>query len=66
VPIALGSDDLSGQTGEFVCSYSQAFKALEESIYTILVNPNIATIATSKGLADNVYFRHLTHEIIIQ
>jgi carbamoylphosphate synthase large subunit len=36
---------------------SQAFKALkEESIYIILVNPNIGTIATSKGLADSVYF----------
>jgi len=45
------------QAGEFVYSCSQAFKALEESIYTILVNPNIATFATSTGLADNVYFR---------
>ena len=35
-------------------SVSQAIKALKEGIYTILVNPDIATIATSKGLADNV------------
>jgi carbamoyl-phosphate synthase/aspartate carbamoyltransferase len=46
-----------GQAGEFDYSGSQAIKALkEEGIYTILINPNIATIQTSKGLADKVYF----------
>lgn len=46
-------------------SGSQAIKALkEEGIYTILVNPNIATIATSKGLADKVYFLPVTPEFV--
>ncbi|MBD3289952.1 carbamoyl-phosphate synthase (glutamine-hydrolyzing) large subunit [candidate division KSB1 bacterium] len=46
-----------GQAGEFDYSGSQAIKALkEEGIYTILVNPNIATIQTSEHLADKVYF----------
>ncbi|KAH8917440.1 isoaspartyl dipeptidase-like protein, partial [Atractiella rhizophila] len=56
--LVLGSGGLSiGQAGEFDYSGSQAIKALkEEGIYTILVNPNIATIQTSKGLADKVYF----------
>lgn len=56
--VVLGSGGLSiGQAGEFDYSGSQAIKALkEEGIYTILINPNIATIQTSKGLADKVYF----------
>ncbi|KAI9771601.1 MAG: hypothetical protein M1840_001816 [Geoglossum simile] len=56
--LILGSGGLSiGQAGEFDYSGSQAIKALkEEDIYTILINPNIATIQTSKGLADKVYF----------
>ncbi|KAG8915871.1 hypothetical protein FRC00_010192 [Tulasnella sp. 408] len=56
--LILGSGGLSiGQAGEFDYSGSQAIKALkEEGIYTVMVNPNIATIATSKGLADKVYF----------
>ncbi|THY07514.1 carbamoyl-phosphate synth [Aureobasidium pullulans] len=56
--LVLGSGGLSiGQAGEFDYSGSQAIKALkEEGIYTILINPNIATIQTSKGLADKVYF----------
>ncbi|KAL4746934.1 Aspartate carbamoyltransferase [Aspergillus terricola var. indicus] len=56
--LILGSGGLSiGQAGEFDYSGSQAIKALkEEGIYTILINPNIATIQTSKGLADKVYF----------
>ncbi len=46
-----------GQAGEFDYSGSQAIKALkEEGVYTILVNPNIATIQTSEHLADKVYF----------
>lgn len=56
--LILGSGGLSiGQAGEFDYSGSQAIKALkEEGIYTVLINPNIATIQTSKGLADKVYF----------
>lgn len=62
----LGSGGLSiGQAGEFDYSGSQAIKALkEEGIYTVLVNPNIATIATSKGLADKVYFLPVTAEFV--
>lgn len=64
--IILGSGGLSiGQAGEFDYSGSQAIKALkEEGIYTILINPNIATIATSKGLADKVYFLPVTPEFV--
>ncbi|TFY80757.1 hypothetical protein EWM64_g3257 [Hericium alpestre] len=64
--LILGSGGLSiGQAGEFDYSGSQAIKALkEEGIYTILVNPNIATIATSKGLADKVYFLPVTPEFV--
>ncbi|KAH9159436.1 hypothetical protein LEN26_002346 [Aphanomyces euteiches] len=56
--LLLGSGGLSiGQAGEFDYSGSQAIKALkEEGIQVILVNPNIATVQTSKGLADKVYF----------
>src|SRR2546430_9472905 len=50
-----------GQAGEFDYSGSQALKALqEEGISTVLVNPNIATIQTSKDLADQVYFLPVT------
>ncbi|MFH1727286.1 MAG: carbamoyl-phosphate synthase (glutamine-hydrolyzing) large subunit [Pseudomonadota bacterium] len=56
--LILGSGGLSiGQAGEFDYSGSQAIKACkEEGIKTVLVNPNIATIQTSKDLADEVYF----------
>jgi carbamoyl-phosphate synthase large subunit/carbamoyl-phosphate synthase small subunit len=56
--LILGSGGLSiGQAGEFDYSGSQAIKALkEEQIETILINPNIATVQTSKGMADKVYF----------
>lgn len=56
--LLLGSGALKiGQAGEFDYSGSQALKALkEEGIETILVNPNIATIQTSKELADRIYF----------
>nr|AOE43169.1 pyrimidine synthesis [Synstelium polycarpum] len=56
--LLLGSGGLSiGQAGEFDYSGSQAIKALkEEGIRTILINPNIATVQTSPGLADKVYF----------
>ena len=64
--LILGSGGLSiGQAGEFDYSGSQAIKALkEEGVYTIMVNPNIATIATSKGLADKVYFLPVTPEFV--
>ena len=56
--IVLGSGALKiGQAGEFDYSGSQALKALkEEGISTVLLNPNIATIQTSEGVADKVYF----------
>ena len=56
--LILGSGGLSiGQAGEFDYSGSQAIKALQEhKIQTVLINPNIATVQTSKGLADKVYF----------
>nr|KAJ3422662.1 hypothetical protein HK105_007093 [Polyrhizophydium stewartii] len=64
--LVLGSGGLSiGQAGEFDYSGSQAIKALkEEGIYTVLINPNIATIQTSKGLADKVYFLPLTPDFV--
>jgi carbamoyl-phosphate synthase/aspartate carbamoyltransferase len=64
--LVLGSGGLSiGQAGEFDYSGSQAIKALkEEGIYTVLINPNIATIQTSKGLADKVYFLPVTPEFV--
>lgn len=64
--LLLGSGGLSiGQAGEFDYSGSQAIKALkQEGIYTILINPNIATIQTSKGLADKVYFLAVTSDTV--
>lgn len=64
--LVLGSGGLSiGQAGEFDYSGSQAIKALkEEGIYTVLINPNIATIQTSKGLADKVYFLPVTSDFV--
>src|SRR5215813_15323946 len=55
--LVLGSGALKiGQAGEFDYSGAQALKALkEEGIYTVLVNPNIATIQTSEEFADRVY-----------
>ena len=60
--LILGSGALKiGQAGEFDYSGSQALKALkEEGISTVLINPNIATIQTSEGIADKVYFLPLT------
>lgn len=56
--LILGSGALKiGEAGEFDYSGSQAIKAMkEEGIKTVLVNPNVATIQTSKGLADKIYF----------
>lgn len=60
--LVLGSGALKiGQAGEFDYSGSQALKALkEEGIKSVLVNPNIATIQTSEGIADTVYFLPVT------
>lgn len=60
--LLLGSGALKiGEAGEFDYSGSQAIKALkDEGIYTILVNPNIATIQTSDHLADQIYFLPVT------
>jgi carbamoyl-phosphate synthase large subunit len=60
--ILLGSGALKiGEAGEFDYSGSQALKALkEEGIYTILINPNIATVQTSEGMADKIYFLPIT------
>lgn len=66
--LILGSGGLKiGQAGEFDYSGSQAIKALkEEGIKTVLINPNIATIQTSEGLADRVYFLPVTPEFVEQ
>ena len=66
--LILGSGGLSiGQAGEFDYSGSQAIKALkEDGITTILINPNIATVQTSKGLADKAYFLPITPEYVEQ
>src|SRR5690554_113011 len=60
--VLLGSGALKiGQAGEFDYSGSQALKAMrEEGIETVLINPNIATIQTSEGVADKVYFLPIT------
>jgi len=66
--LILGSGGLSiGQAGEFDYSGSQALKALrEENVQTVLINPNIATVQTSPGLADKVYFLPITPEYVEQ
>lgn len=60
--IVLGSGALKiGEAGEFDYSGSQALKALrEEGVFTILINPNIATVQTSEGIADKIYFLPVT------
>ena len=64
--LILGSGGLSiGQAGEFDYCGSQALKALkEEHVSTVLINPNIATVQTSKGMADKVYFLPVTPEYV--
>jgi len=66
--LLLGSGGLSiGQAGEFDYSGSQAIKALKEMrCRTILVNPNIATVQTSAGMADRVYFLPVNADIVEQ
>ncbi|MBQ5527792.1 MAG: carbamoyl phosphate synthase large subunit, partial [Bacteroidales bacterium] len=60
--LLLGSGALKiGQAGEFDYSGSQALKAIrEEGIKTVLINPNIATVQTSEGIADKIYFLPVT------
>jgi carbamoyl-phosphate synthase large subunit len=64
--LLLGSGAIKiGEAGEFDYSGSQAIKALkEEGVVVILVNPNIATIQTSKGMADEVYFLPITWQFV--
>ncbi len=64
--LLLGSGGLSiGQAGEFDYSGSQAIKALKEMrCRTVLINPNIATVQTSEGMADRVYFLPVTFEMV--
>lgn len=66
--IVLGSGGLSiGQAGEFDYSGSQAIKALKsQSVQTVLVNPNIATVQTSPGLADKVYYLPVTPDNVLK
>lgn len=66
--IVLGSGGLQiGQAGEFDYSGSQALKALkEEGVRTVLINPNVATVQTSKGFADNIYFLPITPHYVQQ
>lgn len=66
--LVLGSGALKiGQAGEFDYSGSQALKALrEEGISSVLINPNIATIQTSKGIADKVYFLPVTPHFVTE
>ena len=64
--LLLGSGALKiGQAGEFDYSGSQALKALkEEGIHTVLINPNVATVQTSEGVADTVYFQPVTPDFV--
>ncbi len=64
--LLLGSGALKiGQAGEFDYSGSQALKALkEEGIHTVLINPNVATVQTSEGIADTVYFQPVTPDFV--
>ncbi len=64
--LLLGSGALKiGEAGEFDYSGSQALKAMkEEGIETILINPNIATVQTSEGVADQIYFLPVTPEFV--
>jgi carbamoyl-phosphate synthase large subunit len=66
--IVLGSGALKiGEAGEFDYSGSQALKALrEENIKTVLINPNIATVQTSEGIADTIYFLPVTPYFVEQ
>ncbi len=64
--LLLGSGALKiGEAGEFDYSGSQALKAIrEEGKYSVLINPNIATVQTSEGVADKIYFLPVTPEFV--
>ncbi len=64
--VVLGSGALKiGEAGEFDYSGSQALKALkEEGVFTVLINPNIATVQTSEGIADKIYFLPVTPSFV--
>ncbi|MBR3857019.1 MAG: ATP-grasp domain-containing protein, partial [Bacteroidaceae bacterium] len=64
--LLLGSGALKiGQAGEFDYSGAQALKALkEEGVKSVLINPNVATVQTSKDVADTVYFQPVTSEFV--
>ena len=64
--LLLGSGALKiGEAGEFDYSGSQALKALrEEGIYSVLINPNMATVQTSEGVADKIYYLPVTPEFV--
>ena len=64
--LLLGSGALKiGQAGEFDYSGAQALKALkEEGIHSVLINPNIATVQTSQGIADKVYFQPVRTDFV--
>ena len=64
--LLLGSGALKiGEAGEFDYSGSQALKALrEEGIFTVLINPNIATVQTSEKIADKIYFLPVTPKFV--
>ena len=66
--LLLGSGALKiGQSGEFDYSGSQALKALhDEHRYTILINPNVATVQTTEGMADAIYYLPITPEYVEQ
>src|SRR3989338_11092810 len=66
--LILGSGALKiGQAGEFDYSGSQAIKAFrEEGIETVLINPNIATIQTSRELANKIYFLPVTPDFVTE
>ena len=64
--VILGSGALKiGEAGEFDYSGSQALKALrEEDVFTVLINPNIATVQTSEDVADKIYFLPVTPHFV--
>ncbi len=62
-----GALKISGEVSEFDYSGSQALKAMkEEGITTVLINPNIATVQTSEGFADKIYFLPVTPPYFVE
>ena len=66
--VILGSGALKiGEAGEFDYSGSQALKALrEEGVFTVLINPNIATVQTSEEVADKIYYLPVTPHLCVR